>query len=68
MILVCAFVLQQLLQRNTKSLETGSHSCTVISQTLLCLFHIKGSCNYAPSLSINDGKGMAKLRRLHYTP
>jgi hypothetical protein len=40
-ILVSEFVLQQLLQRNTKSFDAGIHSSILICQILPSFFHIK---------------------------
>jgi hypothetical protein len=65
--LVSEFVLQQLLQRNTKSFDAGSHSSIPIYQILPSLFHIKEAAIMHLIFLSNMGEGKAKLDYPRFT-
>ena len=65
---VSGFVLQQLLQRNTKSFEAGSHSSILICQILPSLYHIKESAIMHLIFLLNMREGNAKLDYPPATP
>jgi hypothetical protein len=60
-ILVSEFVLQQLLQRNTKSFDARSRSSIIICQMLPSLFHIKEAAIMHLIFLSNMREGKTKL-------